>query len=272
MSAQSINSTASSQDSQATSKRPAPTDMVGKALSLLRLLGDHPEGAQAAVLAGESGLPLSTAHRLLGSLVRDHFVEFDARTRRYDLGLEVFALGQSLAQARGLAGTARPVLKDISQKTGEATLMAVRDGDQQLYVHHVSGPHHVTVIGRPGRHGPLHCTAQGKVLIAFAPSEVREELVQTLDLPPMTPNTITDRQQFREMIEEVRQRGFATADEEHEMQIRAVATVVEGPDHVARAAISVAAPAYRASLDQLLQHLPLLTAGARQIGTRLPTR
>lgn len=266
-----ITSSVSPPDGERGVERHASMDMVGKALSLLHLLGEHPGGAHAAELAREAGFPLSTAHRLLGALVRDHFVDFDSRTRQYELGLEVFALGQSLAQARGFAGTARPVLEHISNVTGEATLLAVLDGDQLLYVHYVSGPRQVSVIGRPGRHGPLHCTALGKVLVAFAPSERREKLLESLELPSMAPNTITDRQRFRAVIADVYQRGWATADEEYEVGIRSVATVVQGPDHFARAAISAVAPAYRTSLQQLLRQLPLLTASAREIATRLPT-
>jgi IclR family acetate operon transcriptional repressor len=252
---------------------PSPgTDMVGKALALLTRLADFPDGAQAAELARACVLPLSTAHRLLGSLVRDGFVEFDPQSRRYTQGLKVFVLAQSVAQARGLAGMARPVLEEVSTATGEATLMAVLDGDQQLYVHYVNGPQQVSVIGQPGAHGPLHCTAQGKVLVAFAPRAVREHLVETLELTSKGPNGITDRDRFREAIVEVRARGWALADEEHEAGIRAVAVPVLGPDGVAGAAISTAAPAYRASVAQLVNHLPLLVDGARRIAMRMPAR
>jgi IclR family acetate operon transcriptional repressor len=249
---------------------PAATDMVGKALALLTRLGDFPDGAQAAELARACTLPLSTAHRLLGALVRDGFVEFDPHSRRYTHGLRIFVLAQAIAQARGIDGMARPVLEEISSTSGEATLMAVLDGDQQLYVHYVNGPQRVAVIGRPGGHGPLHCTAQGKVLVAFAPRAVREHLVETLALEPRGPNCITDREQFREAIAEVRARGWAIADQEHEAGIRAVAVPVPGPDGVARAAISAAAPAYRASVDELVALVPLLADGARRIAVRMP--
>ncbi|MFP5348141.1 MAG: IclR family transcriptional regulator [Actinomycetes bacterium] len=257
---------------RATGKGRGATDMVGKALGLLAALGEFPDGAPAAELARATGLPLSTAHRLLGSLVRDGFVEFESRSRRYTLGLQVFTLGQAVAQARGLAGMARPVLEEVSATTGEATLMAVRDGAEQLYVHYVQGPQGVSVIGRPGAHGPLHCTAQGKVLVALAPRPLREQLVESLELTPRGPNAITDRDRFRDAITEVRARGWAIADQEHEVGIRAVAVPVLGPDGVALAAISTAAPAYRASVEQLIDHVPLLADAARRIAVLMPAR
>lgn len=247
-------------------------DMVAKALDLLCEVGAHPSGAAAAELARGCALPLSTAHRLLGSLVRRTFLDFDPVSRRYTVGLQVFRLGQMVAQARGLAGMARPILEEVSTATGEATLMAVRDGDQQLYVHYVQGAQGVSVLGRPGTHGPLHCTAQGKVLVAMAPASAREDLVARLDLAPMGPNAITDRDRFRAEIQQVRAQGWAVSDEEHEAGIRAVAVPVPGEGGVAAAAISTAAPAYRATSEQLIDLVPLLADAAARIAVLMPAR
>ncbi|MFP3570365.1 helix-turn-helix domain-containing protein, partial [Paraburkholderia sp. SIMBA_030] len=82
------------------------TDMVGKALSLLVLLGDEPRGASAADLARSAGLPFSTTYRLLGSLTRDGFVDYEPDGRRYHLGLRVFQLGQRVSNHHGFAATA----------------------------------------------------------------------------------------------------------------------------------------------------------------------
>lgn len=241
-----------------------PADMVGKALVLLTLLGDHPRGVVASGLAREAGLPLSTAHRLLGALVRDRYASFDQATKRYALGLRVFQLARSVSHAHGFSGMAKPILEQVSTVTREATLLAVLDGDRQLYVHSTGGPQQVSVVGEPGKHGPLHCTSQGKVLIAFAPSEVREHLLQTLALEPRAPNTITDRDVFRAEVERVRSLGYAIADEEHESGIRAISVPVFDHGH-AVAALSTAAPAYRMSVDELVAHTPTLADAAESL-------
>ena len=128
-----------------------PTDMVGKALALLTELGEYPQGVVASELARQCGFPLSTAHRLLGALVRDGFAAFDKSTKRYTLGLRVFQLAQSVSHAQGFTGLARPILEQVSAATREATLLAVLDGDQQLYVYSIGGPQQVSVVGEPGR-------------------------------------------------------------------------------------------------------------------------
>lgn len=243
---------------------PAP-DMVGKALALLTLLGDYPGGAPAAELARQVGFPLSTAHRLLGALVRDGFASFDQASKRYTLGLRTFQLAQQVLQARGLHGLARPVLEQVSSVTREATLLAVRDGERQLYLYTIEGPQQVRVVGEPGKHGPLHCTAQGKVLIAFAEPAAREYLVENLPLEPAGPRAITSRARFREEIGRVREQRYAVADEEHEAGIRAIGVPVFGHDEVAVAALATAAPAFRMTAAELVGHLPTLNESAKAL-------
>jgi IclR family acetate operon transcriptional repressor len=258
-------------------KKPAdsaltPTqDMVGKALSLLTMLGEHPHGVVASALARESGFPLSTAHRLLGTLVREGYAKFDPSTKQYTVGLRIFQLAQSVAIAYGFAGMTRPTLEAVSAITQEATLLAVRDRDHQIYVHTIPGPRQVSVVGEPGTHGPLHCTAVGKVLIAFAPDDVREHLINTIALDAFTEKTITDRAAFRAEIEGVRARGYATADEEHELDIRAISVPIF-VNQVAVAAVATAAPAFRASVEQLAEIVPQLEDAARSLATVMALR
>ena len=167
--------------------------MVGKALRLLTTLGELPGGATLSELSRAVGLPDEHHVPAARGAGPDGFVELDEATKRYRLGLTIFALGQRVSQAHGFGGVALPIMQHLSAQTREASLMSVLDGDRQLYVHYVDGPQQVSVIGEPGKHGPIHSTAMGKVLIAFAPPAVREHLLDTLELPATGPNTITDR-------------------------------------------------------------------------------
>ena len=223
--------------------------------------------------AREVGFPLSTVHRLLASLARDEFAEVDEHTKRWSLGLRVFPLGQRVSHARGFSGVALPILQRVTAQTQEATLMAVQDGDHQLFVHYVEGPQQLSVIGEPGKLGPLHCTGQGKALVAFAPAAERERLLTQLELVPMTPSTITDRDAFRADIDKVTAQGWALADEEHEPGIRAIGVPVLGLDGVAIAAISTAAPAFRVPAAEMAErYVPPLRAAARELAALLPAR
>jgi DNA-binding IclR family transcriptional regulator len=248
------------------------TDMVGKALGLLVLLGDEPRGASAAELSRRAELPFSTTYRLLGSLTRDGFVDYEPDGRRYHLGLRIFQLGQRVSNHHGFAGTAMPVLRRVTEQTGEATILSVRDGHHHLTVNKVDGPQMFRVTSDPGHLGSLHTTAVGKALVAFAEDSERERLLAELDLEPLTPHSITDREVFRAEIEQVRRQGYAVMDEENETGMRAVAVPLLNSQGHAFASLATAVPVFRLSLEALVAQVPLLQDAAAELAARLPQR
>ena len=241
------------------------TDMVGKALGLLVLLGDEPRGASAAELSRRAELPFSTTYRLLGSLTRDGFVDYEPDGRRYHLGLRVFQLGQRVSNHHGFAGTALPILRRVTEETGEATILSVRDGNHHLTVNKVDGPQTFRVTSDPGHLGALHTTSVGKALVAFADDATRQQLVEELELEPLTELSITDRDAFRAEIELVRKRGYATMDEENELGMRAVAVPVFNSQGHAFASLATAVPVFRMSMEALVALVPLLQAAAAEL-------
>lgn len=251
-------------------KEDSRTDMVGKALGLLVLLGDEPRGASAAELSRRAELPFSTTYRLLGSLTRDGFVDYEPDGRRYHLGLRVFQLGQRVSNHHGFAGTALPILRRVTEETGEATILSVRDGNHHLTVNKVDGPQTFRVTSDPGHLGALHTTSVGKALVAFADDATRDRLVQDLELEPLTELSITDRDAFRAEIELVRKRGYATMDEENELGMRAVAVPVVNSQGHAFASLATAVPVFRMSMEALVALVPLLQSAAAELSARLP--
>ncbi|WP_334173675.1 IclR family transcriptional regulator [Sinomonas sp.] len=255
--------------------RPAKTDMVGKALSLLVMLGDAPGATTAADLSRRAELPFSTAYRLLQSLQRAGFVDFEPEGKKYSLGLRVFQLGLYVANSLGFAGTATPVLSRLTEKTQEASILAVQDEDRFLTVAKVEGPRTFRVTSDPGYRGHLHCSAVGKALVAFAPEEERERLVRSIELVPVAPKAITDRDEFSAEMARVRAQGYSLMDEENEVGMRAIAVPVlvepaPGAPPAAIAAIACSAPTVRMTVDELVDQLPALREAADELAARLP--
>jgi DNA-binding IclR family transcriptional regulator len=248
------------------------TDTVGKATRLLGLLGERAEGATLSQLSRASGYPLSSTHRLLSSLRRDGFVAFDEASKRYDLGLRLFQLGAAVSAARGFSSAALPVVRELSAATGESALMTVLDGGHQLCVHHLEAGAAVGVRGETGRRGPLHATASGKALLAFAGHRVREHLLESVELERFTPRTTTSREALRHEVAAVGAQGFAVADEEHESGVRSIGVPVLGPAGAAVAALAVATPAYRTTVSGAQRFLPPLREAADRLAVLLPHR
>ena len=231
-------------------EKPKATDgMLAKGLRILIALADHPDGEGVSQLAREVGVPVSTAHRLLGGMMPLGFVSFDAERRRYHLGLRMFELSQRVASLRRLSDVARPAMQRAVEASGETTLLAVRAGE---------------------RHGWLHCTALGKSLLAFLPADEQEELIDRLRLERLTPRTITDPNRLREELALSRERGYAVNDEELEEGICAVGVPIMDSRGRPVASMSIATLRFRYSVKDLEQFVPLLLKDTREISMQLP--
>lgn len=237
---------------------------VGKALGLLTLLGEHPDGLAAGKVAEASGLPFSTAYRLLNTLVGAGYVVYEEGPKCYRLGLRIFQLGQKVAHARGFEGTAGPVLRRLTEATGESSILAVLDGARTLTISKCDGPQY-RITTDPGDHGPLSTSAIGKVFLAFQPG-----LSTSADLAVRTPHSITDRGALEAELAVARESGWVAQQEENDTGMAAIGVPVwSGPGRLV-ASIALAAPLFRKDRDGLLGHLDELRAAASELGPQLP--
>ena len=244
---------------------------AGKALRVLTLLGEYPQGATTAQIAEATGHPFSTAYRLLNTLVDTGFAGYDPQEKRYRLGLRVYQLGQRVAHHRGFEGAALPVLQRLTEATGESSVLHVLDGDRSLTVHKVDGPQFRTTTD-PGDRGPLHTTASGKVLLAFAEPAVRQRLLESIDLTPRTEHSLTDRDALGRQVAQIRTQGWAGQSEENDVGMAAVAAPVLSGSHRLIGAVTLAAPVFRAGLEDLQEHLPRLREATAELALLLPQR
>ncbi|PZP25915.1 MAG: IclR family transcriptional regulator [Kocuria rhizophila] len=251
-----------------------PTTKSGtatKVLDVLTLLGDYSDGATAGQIAEATGHPFSTAYRLLNTLVQSDFATYDPQDKRYRLGVRLYQLGQRVAHQRGFDGAAAPILRLLTQATGESSVLHVLDGDQSLTALKVDGPQFRTTTD-PGDRAPLHTIAAGKVMIAFSDSTTRNHLLETLDLTPRTQHSITDRRELRRQIDKIREQGWAGQSEENDIGMAAVAVPVLTPSNRLIAAVTLAAPLFSSTLQELEQHVPALQEAATRLALELPPR
>jgi IclR family transcriptional regulator, acetate operon repressor len=253
-----------------TEERSSANGMLGKGLRLLVALGDHPDGTGVSQLAKDAEVPVSTAHRLLAGMIPLGFVSFDRERRRYSLGLRTFELGQRVASARRLSDVALPTMRKVTRATGETSLLAVLSGNEVLYLERAEGKHLAQIWGAPGVRGSPHFTSLGKCLLAFLPEEEREHILSRLSLEPLTPHTITDVHELRKVLARVRERGYATNDEEHEEGVRAVGVPVIDRRGRPAAALSIATLTFRYSMQELEGFVPLLREAAKEVEVQLP--
>ena len=177
-------------------------------------------------IAERTGLHKSTAHRILMALQHNGFVEQDAVSGRYHLGLQLVKLGEHAVQRLDVRLIARPFLEELAIQTKETVHLAVMDGDQVVMLDRVEGSHALGAPSLPGRLFPAYCTSLGKAMLSgLEEAEVRRRLGNR-PLKRYTPKTIRTVEALLEDLRGVRRRGFATADEELEVGLCTVAAAI----------------------------------------------
>ena len=216
---------------------------VSRALRSLELIADAGE-LGVSELGRRLGVHKATASRLAATLADRGLIERDPDTDRYRLGFGLIRLAGAAMSGLDLVRTARPMLEDLADMTRETVNLGVLSGDDVIYIDQATGARSIVSVSWVGRRTPLHCTAAGKVLLAYASVSERDRLLAR-PLTPETPRTIVDADALRTQLAQVRTRGFAQTQEELEDGLNAVAAPVRQADGQVAAALSVSGPAFR---------------------------
>jgi DNA-binding IclR family transcriptional regulator len=216
---------------------------VDRAVAILDLLAR--EGwSTGAEVSRELGVHRSTALRLLATLDRHGLVERDQRTSKYRLGRRLVQLASSVRGEVDLRQVARPVCEALARSLGETVTLDVLDADEIVPIEQATGSTSVVSVNWLGTRSPVHCTASGKVILAFAAEEVRARLLAR-PLERRTPRTIVDRDELEAQLAEVREQGYARTFEELEVGLNAIAAPVRSAGREVLGAVDVSGPAHR---------------------------
>jgi len=228
---------------------------VSNALHLLEAFADEHE-IGVADLSRRLGLHKNNVFRLLATLEEHGYIEQNARTERYRLGLRNLELGQAFARSREeLLARARPTLEALADETRETVHLGMIDEFEVVHVDGVRAPRMIQCALRLGWRLPVHCTALGKAMLACGPDSEWERFDRTVAhgraLEARTPHTVTDRAKFVEELRAVAARGAAFDLGECEEGLGCAAAPVHDAEGRVIAAISISAPLSRSSTEQL---------------------
>ena len=240
---------------------------IRRAFGVLGALGDGPLGVTE--VAERSGLPKSTAARMLATLVDEGAVEQVPGETSYRLGPRLITLAGGFSLTRSLAAIARPTLSHLARATGEAAGLGVPDGDLIHYVDQVDTVHPVLVRDWTGVRAPLHAVSSGQVLLAFrTPAAIERYLDRPMER--FTPSTLVDPDAVRDRLRDVRRRGFSWAIEEFDAGISSIAAPIADASGEVIAAVHVHGPSYRfPSPDRTADLAQVVVAGAATIAAGL---
>lgn len=200
--------------------------VIARAAQLLRALDSEPHGLSLSQLADRVGLPRSTVQRIVAALADEGFVTPASPTGRVRLGHELARL--AAAGRRDLWLELQPLLQRLFDELNETVDCAILDGNELRFVDQIPAPHRLRAVSAVGATFPLHCTANGKAVLA---EWSNDDIVRRLParLARFTENTIVSRRKLLEQVAVIRETGVAFDLEEHTAGICAVATTIREP-------------------------------------------
>ncbi len=242
---------------------------VDKALGLLEALSEFPRGVGITELAARLGLYKSTAHRLLGTMMKRGYVEQNSETGKYKLGFTVADLGMRLLSSIDMRREALPFLHELVDKTGELAHLALLDGRDVVYIEKVDSEGTIRMHSRVGMRVYAHATGLGKAMLAALPEAESRAYVQRYGLSRLTDYTITDAEHLYKELQKIRLVGCAIAKEENEVGICCVASAIRDSRGQVAAACSVSGPCSRMDSAKIQTVVPLVKETAEKISRRL---
>lgn len=230
-------------------KSPLGVQVIARAAEVLRALEGCEQGLSLGQLAKQLDLPKSTIQRIVAALDQEKFVIAAAPQAGVRLGPALVRIARSVRY--GLTDFAHASLVELAKRTGETVDLAVMDGAKAIFVDHIEGSHRLRAVSGIGLSFPLHCSANGKAMLAALDDEALQQMKKTLQLTRFTPNSICSWSQLEQEIEKIRETGIAYDNEEHTLGICAIGASITGPDGES-AAVSVPTPSVRFA-SQLLE-------------------
>jgi IclR family acetate operon transcriptional repressor len=227
--------------------------VIARAAAILRSLRREPNGLSLGEIAARVSLPRSTVQRIVGALLGEKLLMSASSTARVKLGPGLVQL--AAAVDAGTEKIARPLMQELSRQADETVDLSILDGDAVVFVDQVQGTQRLAAVSAVGKRFPLHCTANGKALLALLSPELRETLLSGR-LKRYTAATITDKAALQSALRDVAASGLAFDMEEHSVGICAVGVAFRDPAGRAYS-ISIPVPTSRFA-DQRLKLCKLL--------------
>jgi IclR family transcriptional regulator, acetate operon repressor len=241
------------------------TSAVDRGADLLVRVLESEEPVGLTELASASGIPKSTASRLVSALERRGLIEQDGQRGRLRPGPAILRVAERSMLERNIVELARAALDTLGEASGETINLAVPGPDGVEHVAQVDSRHFLGVGQWLGRAVGYHCSANGKVFLAFGRATMPARALTEA-------GTVTDLARLRDELEAVREQGYATAIDELEVGLAAMAAPVRGARGDVIAALSISGPTLRMTQARIRELHPILIDEARTLSRSLGHR
>ena len=213
-------------------------DTIQKGINVLNLFKTHSKLSFTDIQKALN-YNKSTLFRILYTLEKNQYLLKD-KHGRYELGLNIFILGNQLSRIGKLKKGSEVYLKELAEETNLTSHIGILEEMQVLIIEKYDPPNSsIKMVSRVGRPVPAHCTGQGKALLAYSPRKIVEKIIKNYGLQSYTVNTITQEDAFFTELEKIKEQGYAIDNSEHEKHIHCIALPILNEFNELEAAISI---------------------------------
>jgi len=254
----------------------SPSVAVERALAMLEAVAQEPEGLSNAEISRKLQIPKSSASYILRTLEKQAYLNRDAETGKYRVGLKILSLSRGALSGIDVREVALPIMRHLVEKTNLTCHLAILDGPDAVYIEKVEPTGFLRVDTWVGRRMKVHATSVGKALVAHIPQEKLEKIISEAGMEKRTPKTITTLPRLLKELEKVRTQGYAVDDEENNMGARCVGASVFNQQGLIEAAVGLSGTINQVNSQTMPRILEALKDAARhvsmQLGYRPPRR
>lgn len=224
---------------------------LDRGLRLLVALSREEHGVLLTDLARHLGLAASTTHRLLATLQQAGFAELEQDTGLWRVGVQAVPVGSAYLRGRDFVTLARPLMRKLTEDSGETSNLAIRRDDAAVYLSQVESRAMVRAFSRIGDRVPLTCSGVGLALLSRSTHEEVDALVERAGLPVKTDKSIRTPEALHQALTTARERGFVIDDEAQVPGMRCVAAPFFDTWGEVAAAISISGPSARITPERV---------------------
>jgi IclR family transcriptional regulator, acetate operon repressor len=224
---------------------------VDRALLIIETLAEDDEGYRLTDLAIRTGLSPSTVHRLLTTLEKRRFVQFDRGESTWHIGAKSFATGSTFVRRRHFVTQALPYLRKLRDQTRETANLAVVDDGAMVVLTRIESREIMRSVTKVGGRVPMVASGLGKALLATYSEQDVFAIIQRDGMPRLTSKSIVRAGELCKSLHDIRRQGYSVDDEEALIGLRCVSAVVYDDCSEPLAAISVSGKASRVPNDRL---------------------
>ena len=224
---------------------------LSKGLSLLTLIADAPHPLPFGELSRYSGLPKSTLHRILQTLIEYRLVRTDEASQTYRLGTRLFEMAHQVWSDFDLRSAAEPELLRLREMAQETTRLGVLEGHDILIIDQRDHVQAMRLANGVGSRLPALATAIGKAVMSHRPPEELQRYLTATPLQPLTPHSILSLEALQRELDLIKARGYAVSVEESALGVSGVAAPILDHRGEAIGAVSISGPSFRLPLERL---------------------